>query len=382
MRIGLDYRPALNNREGIGRYCRELVRGLLELDFGRNLGLFGYTLAPMRFSLEELGLKGSQAELLRLRWPSKWMPWLLGKLGKGVDDLVGGAEVYHHTQLRPLPVRQSIEVVTIFDTIYSIENTGYLDPEVARGMTERARELVNRCARILVPTEYVGAEVVLTFGALPAKISVTGLGCDHIARDLPLGQIERSKEPYILTVSRVDARKNHLRILEAFELLVAEGLPHRWLIAGPPGYGSEVFERALAQSPAKHRVEWRRNVSDEELPLLYAKSDCFVFPSLNEGFGLPPLEAMACRTPVVSSCVTSMPEVLGDAALLVEPTDSERIFEATRRMLTDSAFAEDYMLRGINRAREHTWRKAARQTLLAYQRAQEPPEKEGVRRAL
>ena len=76
MRVGIDYRPALVNREGIGRYTRELVRGMIELDFGRHLGLFGYTLAPRRFSHEELGLKGTQAELLRLRFPSKWMPWL------------------------------------------------------------------------------------------------------------------------------------------------------------------------------------------------------------------------------------------------------------------------------------------------------------------
>jgi len=356
---------------------------MIELDFDRSLGLFAYTLAPSKYSRQELGILDSQADLLRLPWPSRLMPWLLRKTGKGVDDLVGGAEVYHHTYLAPLAVRRAKEVVTIFDTIFAIEDSGFLDPDVGRSMTVRAKELIDRSTRILVPTEFVGAEVVMTFGVLPAKVSVTGLGCDHIARTLPPGKIERAKEPYILTVSRVDGRKNHLRILQAFERLVEEGLPHRWVISGTAGFGAEVFERALESSPARHRVEWRRDVTDSELPMLYAQADCFVFPSLSEGFGLPPLEAMACGTPVVSSCVTSLPEVLGDAAFLVEPTESERIFEATRRLLTEPALAEDLMLRGKQKAREHTWREAARHTLLAYQKAGEDDEAgDGVRRSL
>ncbi len=382
MRVGIDYRPALVNREGIGRYVRELVRAMVELDFDGNLGLFGYTLAPSRYSRRQLGIEGTRAELLRLPLPSRVMPWLLGKLGKGVDDVVGGASVYHHTYPSPLPVREAAEVATVFDTIYTIPDSGYLDPEIARGMTERVRGLVGRAGRVLVPTEYVGADVAMTFGVLPAQISVTGLGCDHVARHLP-AKVERPSEPYVLTVSRVDARKNHLRILEAFELLVKEGLPHRWVIAGTAGYGAEVFERALAESPARSRVEWKRNVPDEDLPLLYARSDCFLFPSLSEGFGLPPLEAMACGSPVVSSSVTAMPEVLGDAAFLVEPTDSERIFEATRRILSEPEIARDFMLRGRQKAREHTWKEAARHTLLAYQKAMDGADVgEGVRRAL
>ncbi len=382
MRVGVDYRPALVNREGIGRYVRELVRGMIELGFDTSLGLFGYTLAPSRFTRAELGIAGTEAELVRLPLPSRALPWLLARLGKGVDDLVGGAEVFHHTYPSALAVRAAVEVATVFDTIYTVPDSGYLEPATARAMTERVRALVARSARVLVPTEYVGADVVMTFGVLPAKVSVTGLGCDHVARHLP-AKVERAREPYILTVSRVDARKNHLRILEAFERLVKEGLPQRWVIAGPPGYGADVFERALAASPARARVEWRRDVADGELPRLYAQADCFVFPSLSEGFGLPPLEAMACGAPVVASAVTSMPEVLGDAAFLVEPTDSERIFEAVRRVLTEPEIARDLVLRGRQKAREHTWRNAAKHTLLAYKNAlDDAGVGDGVRRAL
>jgi glycosyltransferase involved in cell wall biosynthesis len=222
-----------------------------------------------------------------------------------------------------------------------------------------------------VPSHFVGAEVVMALGAHPDRVTVVELGCDHVARDLPPEGYPRPREPYILTVTRVDPRKNHLRMLEAFELLVKEGLPHRWLIAGEAGWGSEPFERALADSPARDRVEWRREVSDAELPELYARADCFLFASLSEGFGLPPLEAMACGTPVVTSAVTSLPEVCGDAAFLVEPTESERIFEATRRVLTEPDIADELRLRGRAQARKFTWRECAKRTLLAYRNATE-----------
>ncbi|MEM7310015.1 MAG: glycosyltransferase family 1 protein [Planctomycetota bacterium] len=382
MRVGIDYRPALVNREGIGRYTRELVRGMVELRFDGNLGLFGYTLAGARASRDELGIAESRAELLRLRFPNKLLPWLLQRLGKGVDDLVGGANVYHHTQYNLLPVRQAAEVVTLHDCIYMLD-AGYMERETAERMTAAARDAAQRARRILVPSEYVGAEVVMKLGIWPNKVSVTGLGCDHVARALP-PEVPAVKEPYILTVSRVDPRKNHLRMLEAFEALVREGLPHRWVIAGPPGWNVEVFERALADSPARDRVEWRRFVAEEELPLLYAQADLFLFASLNEGFGLPPLEAMAAGTAVVTSCVTSLPEVCGDAAWLVEPTESERIFEAARRLLTERELLEDQVIRGRAQARKFTWRETAKHTMIAYQRATEPEEDDApqLRRSL
>ena len=380
MRVGFDYRPALINREGIGRYAREIVRGFLEMEFGAHLGLFAYTLAGSKFSRKELGIAGSRAELVRLRFPSRWIPPLLERLGKGVDDLVGGCDVFHHTNPHLLHVRRAVEVATIFDCIYVADSEedpahrpGYLSHEAALRMTAAAKEMVARVKMVIVPSQFVGAEVVMTFGVPPERVAIAHLGCDHVARDLPPGGFPKAEEPYVLTVSRVDARKNHLRMLEAFEGLVKEGLPHRWIVAGPPGHGAELFDRALERSPARARVERRPFVADEDLPKLYAQADLFLFASLNEGFGLPPLEAMACGTPVVASCVTSMPEVLGDAAFLVEPTDSERIFEASRRILTEPEIARELAEKGYRRAREFTWKECARRTLLAYREATKAP---------
>src|SRR5262249_24080237 len=151
------------NREGIGRYARELVRGLIEHHFGGNLGLFGYTLAGARFSRVELGLAagsddggggGPRPELVRMRWPSKALPWLLARLAKGVDDLVGGCDVFHHTQYSHLAVRTALEVATIHDCLY-LKQADYVDARAAERIAAQARDLATRARRILVPSEFV-----------------------------------------------------------------------------------------------------------------------------------------------------------------------------------------------------------------------------------
>ena len=234
MRVGLDYRPALQNREGIGRYARELVRGFVELGFDGDLGLFGYTAAPMRFTREELGLAGTRAELVRLRVPSRWLPWLLKKLGKGVDDLVGGADVYHHTQPNLLRVRRAAEVSTIFDCIFMLPDSGYLDPAVAARMTKAAREQVKRSKRVLVPSEYVGAEVVMALGAHPARVSVVKEPRVTVESSAPIHEEKRT----IVTPVHITFE---IRTLEGDRAAAAIQREHETIEA--------IVERAISRSP-------------------------------------------------------------------------------------------------------------------------------------
>ena len=364
--VGLDYRPALANREGIGRYTRELVRALIEAGADEGLRLFSSTFAPSRFTPQELGISGSRARSLRWRLPSKWMPALMRATGRGADDWLGGVGVFHHTQPNLLPVRNAREVATIFDCIY-LSREGWLDEPSAERMERAAREQVRRARLLLVPTKFVAGEVVARLGAKPEQVFVTDLGCDHAARESGAGRAPaQKKEPFVLTVSRVDARKNHVRMLAAFEQLVASGMPQRWIVAGPRGHGFEAFETALERSPARARVEWRHYVSELELAQLYATADVFVFASLSEGFGLPPLEAMVHGLPVVASNTTCLPEVCGDAALLVDPLDSEAIAAGLRRVLGERDFARDLAARGHLRAAKYTWSHCAEQTRAAY----------------
>lgn len=374
MRIGLDYRPALINREGIGRVTRELVRALCALDSAPraaergeiDLRLFGWSLAGAKFERAELGLDARRARLARLRFPSRWIPRLCALTGKGADDFAGGADLWHHTQPSALPVRAAVETATVFDCIY-LRDDGFLSKDAAASMERSVRDLIGRSKLVLVPSAFVADDVARSFGVARDKLVVTHLGCDHVLRAAP--EQAPAREPFLLTVSRVDPRKNHARILSAFERLVRAGLPHRWMVAGPPGHRADEFEAALARSPAKERVEWRRDVGERELAELYTRCSAFVFPSLDEGFGLPPLEAMALGAPVVASTSGSLPEVLGDAALLVDARDADALHSALHRVLTEPELALDLARRGRERSARFTWRACALSTLAAWERA-------------
>ncbi len=372
VRVGLDYRPALVNREGIGRYTRELVRALVELGADDNLALFGSTLSPARFSAEELGLSNSKARSLRLRVPSKWLPFLMGASGRGADDWLGGVDVFHHTQPNLLTVREAAQVATIFDCIFinpegGLDRGGWLDVAGARRMEQAARAQVERSRLLLVPTVYVAGEVARLLGAAPEKIVVTELGCDHATRRaLPRTRPASASEAFVLTVSRVDGRKNHVRMLAAFEKLVAAGLPQRWIVAGPRGHGADAFDAALERSSARGRIVRLEHVSEAELARLYAAADAFLFASLSEGFGLPPLEAMLHAVPTVVAKATCLPEVCGDGALYVDPLDVDSIAAGLARVLEDKDLAGELSERGLARAKKFTWSACAQKTLAAY----------------
>ena len=365
-RVGFDYRPALANREGIGRYARELVRAFIGLGADAQLRLFASTLSASKFDAQELGLGGSCARTLRLRLPSRWLRPMMRASGRGADDWLGGVDVFHHTQPNLLVVRKAVQVSTIFDCIY-LHREGWLDEGSAERMERAARAQVACSRLILVPTAFVAEDVIARLGARRDQVVVTELGCDHSARAAVAPTPRRPADPgFVLTVSRVDARKNHVRMLAAFEQLVAAGFPQRWIIAGPRGFGAGGFAAALERSSARERVEWREFVPEDELARLYAGADAFLFASLSEGFGLPPLEAMRHGVPVIAANTTSLPEVCGEAALLVDPLDVDAIAAALRRVLGEKELAAELVRMGFAQSARFTWRDCAQKTLAAY----------------
>lgn len=349
----------------MGRYTRELVRAMAHLPQAPQLGLFGWTIASARSDAQEQGLSGSTARLSRLRFPSRWFPQLCAWTGRGAEDWVGGAQVWHHTQPNLLPVRRAIEVATIFDLIYMRSND-FLSPAAAERMTRSARETLARSRLVFVPTHFVLGELVRVMGADPARIRVTRLGADHAWRNPALRAQSLGQRRAILTLSRVDRRKNHVAMLRAFEILAREDQQLRWIVAGPDGHGAEDFAAALAHSPARHQVERHAFVPEQQLAQLWSRSAAFWFTSLDEGFGLPPLEAMGLGLPTFASHCASLPEVLGDGAQLLHPEDTEGLAHATRPVLRDRELWLAHSQRGLRWAQAWTWERCAQETLRGY----------------
>jgi glycosyltransferase involved in cell wall biosynthesis len=191
----------------------------------------------------------------------------------------------------------------------------------------------------------------------------------HPVSDPQIARVRKSyglPQKYFLFVGSVEERKNLRRLLQACADLWATGEERPLVVVGARRWKYSKIMNSVRELDLERRVIFTGHVPDSDLPALYNGADLFVFPSLYEGFGLPPLEAMACGTPVVCSNASSLPEVVGDAALTVDPHDVEALSEAMHRVLSDPDLADDLRRRGLERAARFTWDQAARETIDVY----------------
>ena len=370
LRLGMDYRPALVNREGIGRATRELVRALPSaMTAAERLALFGWTLRAPRFAPDALGTTGN-TQLSRMRFPARWTNAALALCG-GADGLLG-ANVFHHTQPRRLRVSRAATTTMIWDLLF-LDAEGrpggpWVAAETAQAMAASAKRAADESDLILVPTEFVRQEVIVKLRIAPERVRTVGLGAAHLPA--PDFDALHTRPPFLLTVARIDPRKNHALVLAAFERLVAMGLPHHWLVVGPNGWRAETFHAAVAQSPVRHRIKHIANASDAEVAALVATAEAFVFPSRGEGFGLPPVEAQCAGIPVVAMRTSCLPEVLGDGCAWIEPdtfgAETEALATTLRDVLSNHATRADLIARGTQNAARHTWAQSAARHLEAW----------------
>jgi glycosyltransferase involved in cell wall biosynthesis len=231
-----------------------------------------------------------------------------------------------------------------------------------------------RADHIIAVSEQSKRDVIEAYGIPPEKITVIYEAadprfCPQAAETIAAVRARyRLPDRYLLFVGTIEPRKNLGRVLTAFERLHAEGLTDALVIVGKRGWLYDDFFARLEASPAKQAVIFPGFVPDADLPAIYSGAQALAFPSEFEGFGLPVLEAMACGTPVVCSNTSSLPEVTGDAALLVDPLDVDALTEALRRVLNDPALAADLRGRGLVQAARFSWARAAEETLVVYRR--------------
>jgi len=250
-------------------------------------------------------------------------------------------------------------VVTVNDAI------AWDHPEwLTRAHALHARLVLAPAARaadvVLVPSAHTRERLLARVRGLdPERVLVTPYGIDSAFSP----GTSRDGAPYLLAVGTLQPRKNLEAALQAFERLVADGLEHRLVVVGSRGWRDAELVARLERSPAAGRIELSGRVEDAELVSLYRGAACLLFPSRAEGFGFPPLEAMACGTPVVASTAGSLPEVIGAAAPLVEPDDAAGLAAAVAGVLADPA---PWRARGQAHAARFTWARCAEQTVAAY----------------
>jgi len=369
VRIAIDATSVPPQPAGAGVYAIELVRALAQRDRHDGYALFtrgawadAIVAGRRNWRLEHVA-SGSRA--LRLVWAQSRLPRAVAALG--IDVL----HSTHHTL--PLAGVRCRRVVTIHDVTFFRIPERY--PPARRLYMQTLTRLAARVAdAIIVPSNAVRDDVRRTLGVPESKIATVyeAAAAQYApverARALAVAREYRIEAPYVLSVGSLEPGKNRARLFRAMRQLRDEGFEHRLAVVGQKAWKYEQEMELVGQLGMADRVIFPGYVKQEHLPALYAGADAFAFPSLYEGFGLPVIEAMACGVPVLTSNISATAEVASDAALLVAPTSLDAICDGLRLLLRDADLRADYARRGIERAAQFSWRRAADETHAVYSR--------------
>jgi len=362
---------------GINWYIRNLLTHLPCVDRDNCYTAF---LGDRRFTSSELTLKVSRLPtsrpVVRIFWEQAVQPFALQK--ERVDLL--HALAFVTPLLSPCPA-----VVTIYDLSFILYPDSF--KRAKRFYLRLFTHLSARKARrVIAISQSTQRDVVRLLGVPPDKVEVVYCGLDEAFRPLAKDQVAafRSKrglpERFILFVGTIEPRKNVTRLIEAFATLrpcdpatlrPCDPATLKLAIGGAKGWFYEDVFARVEELGLEDKVMFPGYIPASELPLWHNAAELFVYPSLYEGFGLPPLEAMACGTPVVAANTSSLPEVVGQAGLTVDPLDVEGLAEAMRRALGDEALRQEMRERGLQRAKGFSWTKTAQETVQVYRRAME-----------
>ena len=360
---GLD-RPST----GIGRYTMELIRAL------------GADRESVDLSLLVAGNANGHVHASDLRAVSlpgcRLLPGLMtvGNVAVARAARLGKLDVVHDpTGVSPFlfGAGGAKTVVTIHDVFpWSCPGTSTaLDTLIHHHWLPR---VLPRVDAVITVSKASKQDIVRFLGVSPARVRVIPEGVN--GRFRPVAALEMARvraryglpDRYLLFVGSVEGRKNLRRLLEACSILWQRGEKRPLVIAGPRNRRYEELMSALRDPEVERQVIFTGYLPEEDLPAVYSGADLFLFPSLYEGFGLPPLEAMACGTPVVCSNTSSLPEVVGDAAITVDPYNVEGLADTIRMVLSDGDLRQDLRARGLERARQFTWERTARETVEVY----------------
>jgi glycosyltransferase involved in cell wall biosynthesis len=339
LKIALDATYSLGrNLSGVGVYSREILFGLARAHPEARY-LFCYR--PHRFlrSFSDRLPGNASRRLLR-------------------EDRAPSADLFHALNQR-LGVARHRRTVSTFHDLFVISGD-YSTPEFRARFTAQARAAAERSDLIIAVSAFTARQVEQLLRVEPSKIRVI----PHGARPAPPQSGTIPRETIILSVGAIQRRKNIVRLIEAFEQTAPEW---RLVLAGSFGFDSQEALQRIERGSRKRDIQVLGYVSDSELEDLYQRASLLAFPSLDEGFGMPILDAMARGVPVLTSNISAMPEVSGDAALLVDPTDVNAIADGLRRLSTDSELRDTLIVRGLARAKEFTWGKSVESTWRVYQ---------------
>ena len=372
MRIGVDFTPAVSEQAGIGRLTRELFRAVLEID-DRNEYVF---VAPKSAKPPDWITEHPRARWATLPVSAHTATVLWHRLGLpiSIERFTGPIDIFHGTDYLLPPLNAARGIVTVHDLSYRV-HPEFAEPSLVRYLDKQVPDSLHRAALVLADSESTRQDIIEHYHIDPERITVVYGGVRDVFRPIE-DPVELTRvracyalpDEFLLTVSRLEPRKNLPTLFRSYRQLLNEheAVPPL-LVGGGKGWQYESIFSTVEELGLTKCVRFLGFVADEDLPGLLTQASIFLYPSFYEGFGLPPLEAMACRTPVIAANTSSLPEVLGDAALQVSPTDVDGLARAITLLLHDDSLRQTLSERGLAQAKRFTWQAAARELLHAYE---------------
>jgi glycosyltransferase involved in cell wall biosynthesis len=391
MRIGFDYTAAVRQGAGIGRYTRQLFRALIELDAQNRYVLLvaGRGVARGEGPQEPVPGLGYASEFAKLvKRPNVRVVniplsdralailWHRLRMPLWVELFCGELDLFHSPDFTLPPTRRARGVVTVHDLSF-IRVPDSAHPRLRSFLLQAVSRSVQRADWVLADSQCTKRDLIELMGSSVERVEVIYPGVERRFRPIKEAAVlaavqERYQLPsrFVLALSTLQPRKNFERLIRAYALM-SEGLRRdvKLVIAGGRGWCYDSIFETVKALQLENAVHFPGYIADRDLPALYSLAELFALPSLYEGFGLEPLEAMACGTPVVTSNVSSLPEVVGDAGFCVDPLNVERLAEAMELVFGDEDLRQEMIRRGMERAQGFSWRAAARRLLHLYGRA-------------
>ena len=362
MKIGIDARTIIGKRAGKGQYTYNLIKALTKID-KKNRYLLYFSKQPSVFDFQF----PDNFKIKVISWPSLfWHLITLVKLKKDKIDLFLAPTSYI---IPALGFKKSVVVVHDLFSFFGLTSHQKKATLIERFTAERA---FRQAEKIIAISENTKNDLINLFRINPNKISVVYLGVDqqfvsNLDKDKIDQILKKHKLPkeFFLFVSTLEPRKNVVRLIKAYHRLVINSwqLTTKLVIVGQKGWNYQEIFDTVDKLNLKDRVIFADYIKNRDLPYLYNQALAFVFPSLYEGFGLPVLEAMACGCPVITSNISSLPEIGSDAVLYVDPYNIDEIAGAMKEILVNKEMRKKLKEKGLRQAKNFSWEKTAKETL-------------------
>lgn len=370
--IGIDYTPAYEQGGGIGRLVRELIRALAQTDQTTQYQLFvaGAIKSHLLASL------GPNFHWNHTRLSPTWLAriWYRANLPLPIEWFTGNIDLFHATDFVLPPTHKTTRTLVTVHDLSFIRVPDAASPRLKTYLDKVVPHSVRRADHILADSQATKDDLITLYNLPAEKITVLLSGVDnhfHLVTDKNTLEQVRAKyqipdRPYIFSVGTIQPRKNYERMIRSLAQVRNRGFDVSLVIAGGKGWLSNPIYTTIEETHMADYVHLIGFAKDQDLPALYTGATLTAFPSLYEGFGFPVLESMACGTPVITSNISSLPEVAGNAALLINPLNIDEITFAIQRLLEDTTLRKHLIEQGFQQAQSFTWQASAQHLMEIY----------------